>query len=127
MAERVGFRRLGPVGLISMAVGFLIFSRLGVELPYWYFVLGLVFFGIGMGLAGTPATTAITASLPRSKQGVASAVNDTARELGSAFGIAILGSLLNQGYRAGMADAVADAPGSGRPRPGSRSRSPAHR
>ena len=63
-----------------------------------------------MGLAGTPATTAITGSLPRSKQGVASAVNDTARELGSALGIAILGSLLNQGYRDGMADAVANLP-----------------
>ena len=63
-----------------------------------------------MGLAGTPATTAITASLPMSKQGVASAVNDTARELGSAFGIAILGSLLNQGYRDGMAEAVVNLP-----------------
>ena len=41
---------------------------------------------------------------------MASAVNDTARELGSAFGIAILGSLLNQGYREGMADAVASLP-----------------
>jgi hypothetical protein len=37
-------------------------------------------------------------------------LNDTARELGSAFGIAILGSLLNQGYRDGMADAVAALP-----------------
>ena len=63
-----------------------------------------------MGLAGTPATTAITASLPMDKQGVASAVNDTGREVGSAFGIAILGSLLNQGYRDGMADAVAGLP-----------------
>ena len=63
-----------------------------------------------MGLAGTPATTAITASLPVAKQGVASALNDTAREVGSAFGIAILGSLLNQGYRDGMADAAAALP-----------------
>jgi hypothetical protein len=37
-------------------------------------------------------------------------VNDTARELGSALGIAIFGSLLNQGYRDGMADAVAGLP-----------------
>lgn len=110
IAERVGFRRLGPLGLILMAIGFGIFSQLRVETPYWYFVLGLVFFGLGMGLAGTPATTAITGSLSRSKQGVASAWNDTSRELGSALGIAILGSLLNQGYRDGMADAVAALP-----------------
>ncbi len=37
-------------------------------------------------------------------------MNDTARELGSALGIAIFGSLLNQGYRDGMAEAVAGLP-----------------
>ena len=52
-----------------------------------------------MALAGTPATTAIVASLPEAKQGVASAVNDVSREFGSALGIALLGSLLNTSYR----------------------------
>jgi EmrB/QacA subfamily drug resistance transporter len=111
LAQRLGgFSRLGPIGLISMAIGFVVFSQLQVDSPYWVFVLGIVFFGFGMGLAGTPATTAITGSLPRSKQGVASAVNDTARELGSALGIALLGTMLNQGYRDGMAEAVANLP-----------------
>jgi EmrB/QacA subfamily drug resistance transporter len=110
IAQRIGFRRTGPVGLAAMAIGFAILGQLQVDSPYWHFLVGLVFFAFGMGFAGTPATTAITASLPMSKQGVASAVNDTARELGSAFGIAILGSLLNQGYRDGMAEAVAGLP-----------------
>jgi EmrB/QacA subfamily drug resistance transporter len=110
VAQRVGFSRLGPLGLISMAIGFGILSQLRVDSEYWVFAVGLIFFAAGMGLAGTPATTAITASLPPAKQGVASAVNDTARELGSAFGIAILGSVLNQAYRDGMADAVRNLP-----------------
>ena len=104
VAERVGFRRVAPLGLVSMAVGFMVFSRLDVDTPYWVFATGIVCFALGMGLAGTPSTTAITASLSMGKQGVASAVNDTARELGSAFGIAILGSVLNEQYRSGMAD-----------------------
>lgn len=110
VAERVGFRRLGPIGLLSSAIGFVILSQLQVDSSYPYFVAGLLFFGFGMGAAGTPATTAITASLPMEKQGVASAWNDTARELGSAFGIAVLGSLLNQGYRDGMVEAVSGLP-----------------
>jgi len=110
LARRVGFRLLGPIGLALMAVGFLVFSRLEVDSPYLLFVGGIVFFALGMGLAGTPATTAITSSLPLRKQGVASAVNDTARELGSALGIAILGSILNQQYRDGMAAAVSGLP-----------------
>jgi hypothetical protein len=110
IADRVGFNRTGPVGLLATAVGFLILSQLQVDSGYLHFVIGLLFFGFGMGLAGTPATTAITASLPMEKQGVASAWNDTAREIGSAFGIAILGSMLNQGYRNGMAEVVAGLP-----------------
>jgi hypothetical protein len=110
LAERVGFRWLGPIGLVSMSIGFVVFSRLDVGSEYWLFLVGLVFFAFGMGMAGTPATTAITASLPMSRQGVASAVNDTAREFGSALGIAILGSLLNQGYRTAVADALVGLP-----------------
>jgi EmrB/QacA subfamily drug resistance transporter len=110
LAARIGFRRVAPVGLVVMALGFLVLSQLQVDSPYWYFVIGLALFALGMGLAGTPATTAITSALSMEKQGVASAVNDTARELGSAFGIAILGSILNQGYRDGMAAAVVDLP-----------------
>jgi EmrB/QacA subfamily drug resistance transporter len=110
LAQRVGFRYLGPIGLGSMAIGFGILSQLRVDSEYWVFAAGLVFFAFGMGMAGTPATTAITASLSMAKQGVASAVNDTARELGSALGIAILGSVLNQQYRDAMAGAVRGLP-----------------
>ncbi|HJP88494.1 MAG TPA: MFS transporter [Candidatus Limnocylindrales bacterium] len=110
LAQRVGFRYLGPIGLVSMAIGFGILSTLKVDSAYLVFAVGLVFFAFGMGMAGTPATTAITASLPMAKQGVASAVNDTARELGSALGIAILGSVLNQSYRDALASAVQGLP-----------------
>jgi len=110
IARRVGFRRLAPVGLVLTAAGLVVISTIDVDLSYGYFALGLVLFAAGMALAGTPSTTAITESLPESKQGVASAVNDTSRELGSAFGIAILGSILNQQYRDGMSDAVHGLP-----------------
>lgn len=110
VAARIGFRRVAPVGLLIMAAGFGLLSFLEADTPYWFFASGLVLFAIGMGLAGTPSTTAITSALPPAKQGVASALNDTAREVGSAFGIAILGSVLNQAYRDGMADAVATLP-----------------
>jgi hypothetical protein len=52
-----------------------------------------------MGLAMTPATSAITEALPASQQGVGSAMNDLARELGGALGIAVVGSVLSSVYR----------------------------
>ena len=110
LAQRLGFRRVAPVGLAITAGGFYLLSQLAIDTPYWFFALGVALFGLGMGLAGTPATTAVTSALPMSKQGVASAVNDTAREMGSAFGIAILGAVLNQAYRDAMAPVVDKLP-----------------
>jgi MFS family permease len=110
IADRLGFRRVGAAGLTFMAAGFLVISRVQVDFTYWVFAIGLVLFAIGMALAAAPATTAIVSSLPAAKQGVASAVNDTAREFGSALGIAVLGSVLNSAYRGGMQDAVAGLP-----------------
>jgi len=106
IAERFGINQVVALGLTLSATGMLVLTTLDVRLVYWHLVVGLVLFAAGMGLAGTPATTAVVSSLPASEQGVASAVDDTSRELGSARGIAILGTVLNSGYRSGLADAL---------------------
>ena len=103
IADRVGINRTGGTGLALMAVGLGVLSTVGLHLDYPRFLTGLVLFAAGMGLSGTPATTAIISSLPASKQGVASAMNDVSREFGSALGIAILGSILNSTYRHSIA------------------------
>jgi hypothetical protein len=46
-----------------------------------------------MGLTTAPATESIMGSLPPSKAGVGSAVNDTTRQTGGALGVAIIGSV----------------------------------
>jgi EmrB/QacA subfamily drug resistance transporter len=99
LAERYGQREIGTLGLAISAVGFLALMTLDAGSSYLHLLVGLVIVGAGAALAMTPATNAIVSSLPAAKQGVASAVNDTARELGGAFGIAMLGSAFNVGYR----------------------------
>jgi EmrB/QacA subfamily drug resistance transporter len=110
IAARFGVRLTGPAGLSLMATGFLVLSTLDSSSGYWAFLAGLLPFGAGMALAGAPATTAIVASLPREKQGVASAVNDVSRELGGALGIAVLGSVMNSAYRSGVDGTTAGLP-----------------
>jgi EmrB/QacA subfamily drug resistance transporter len=110
LAERFGTNRVDAAGLLSIAAGLALVSQLGVQLNQVTFYAGLALFAVGMGMAGTPATTAITASLPEAKQGVASAVNDLSREFGSALGIAVLGSLLATSYRASLAPTLAGLP-----------------
>lgn len=110
LARHVGVRVTGSVGLALMGAGFLVFTTLEADSSYWRFGFGALLTGIGMALATSPATTAIVSSLPDHRQGVASAVNDLAREVGGAFGIAVLGSVLNSGYRSDVTpDAAKDS------------------
>jgi EmrB/QacA subfamily drug resistance transporter len=104
LSERFGHKLIGGAGLALSAVGFVMFAMVGGNDSFWGFLVATLIIGAGAALAMTPATNAIVASLPREKQGVASAVNDTARELGAAFGVAMLGSAFNIGYRNDIAD-----------------------
>jgi EmrB/QacA subfamily drug resistance transporter len=99
LSERYGQRVVGAFGLALSAIGMGYFVSLGVTSNYLHLLAGMLVLAAGMALAMTPATNAIVGSLPAAKQGVASAVNDTARELGGAFGIALVGSAFNTGYR----------------------------
>lgn len=121
LSLKVGQRRLTTAGLLVAAVGFAWFAMLGADSRYVDFLVGIILVAIGFGLAMTPATTAIINSLPSSKQGVASAVNDSAREVGGAVGVAVLASAFNSAYRgdigpnldgydAEIADAAREAP-----------------
>jgi len=105
-----GPARLGALGLLSMSAGCLVFSSAGTGSSYWLLLAGIVLLGTGAALATTPATAAIVAALPAAKQGVASAVNDAAREVGGALGIAVLGSALTDRYQAGVPDHLAGVP-----------------
>jgi hypothetical protein len=114
LAEQYGQRLIGATGLAISAAGFVIIATMNAGSSYWELVIALLVIGGGTALAMTPATNAIVGSLPRAKQGVASAVNDTARELGSAFGIAILGSAFNSGYRGQIDHSLGGLPASAR-------------
>lgn len=106
LAARLGRARLTGLGLTLLTAGLLLLWNVDLTTPYWTMGLSLWVTGIGMGLAMTPATAAITDALPARQQGVASAVNDLARELGGALGIALLGSVLNDTYRHAYAAAA---------------------
>ena len=66
----------------------------------------MLLLGVGLGLTSAPATESIMGSLPRDRAGVGSAVNDTAREVGGALGVAIIGSVMSSIYRSHLAGAL---------------------
>ncbi len=111
IAERFGSRRTMVAGMAFFGLGIMTLAvRASVEGGYGSILPGLLLIGLGNGLAMSPATAAITETLPADKQGVASALNDTSRELGGAVGVALLGSILSAGYRSAIEPALADLP-----------------
>lgn len=99
LAARTGSRTTMAAGIALAGAGLALMALFVSADGYLSILPGMLVMGIGMGLSMTPSTEAITASLPREKQGVASALNDVTREFGTALGIAMLGALLSAGYR----------------------------
>ena len=77
---------------------------------YLVVALGYSLMGIGVGFAGTPASQALTGSVPVRRAGMASATADLQRDLGGAVMQSILGALLTAGYSAAIGKAIASAP-----------------
>lgn len=111
IAHRIGYRHTVATGMLSTATGMALLAALAdVDRGYLSVLPGLLVIAVGVGLTMSPSTTAITASLPEDKQGVASALNDTVREMGAAMGIALIGSILNAQYRTNITDVAAALP-----------------
>lgn len=86
-------------------------STFAVESGYWSVVVpSMVLIAAGLGLVTAPATEAIMGSLPPSKAGVGSAVNDTTRELGGTLGVAVVGSVFASVYGPNVVEAVRGLP-----------------
>ena len=105
IAHKVGYRRTVVTGMLTVAAGLTLLALLAdANRGYLSILPGLLVIGAGVGLAMSPATTAITSSLTEDKQGVASALNDTVREIGAAMGLALIGSILNSRFRTNITD-----------------------
>ncbi len=99
LCEKFGSNNVVSFGLAVIGTAMLIFTTVGVGTPYW--TLAVIFFmiGVGMGLTMAPSTTMVMDAIPHDKAGVGSATNDAGREVGGAFGIAIVGSAVNEIYQ----------------------------
>lgn len=110
LVERLGTKVVVTTGLSLVAIALGVVSTVSLESGYGLISIFQVLLGLGLGLTIAPSTESVMGAVPRDRAGVGSAVNDTTRQVGGALGVAVLGSLLASGYRAGMADAVARLP-----------------
>ncbi len=111
LVEARGARFTLLCGYVFCLLGFLTMLLLWKDgIPYWKVFLGYAFMGIGVGLAGTPASHSLTGSVPVRRAGMASGTADLQRDLGGAIMQSILGAVLTAGYAAAFARAIAASP-----------------
>ncbi|GAA2156537.1 MFS transporter [Kitasatospora kazusensis] len=103
LARRTGARATLTGGLMAMGLGI---GLLGwVHQDSGYLLLGLAFLAVGTaeGVVYTLAADLVLTAAPAEKAGAASAVSETAYELGTALGIALVGSVVTSIYVGALA------------------------
>lgn len=89
-------------GLLLNGVGYalvMVSGRAGSDAGL---LVAFALLGAGVGLSETISNDLILASVPAAKAGAASAISETAYEVGSVLGTAVLGGLLTAIYRGGV-------------------------
>jgi len=94
-ARRYGPRWVVTTGMILEAVGILSTSLLiSTTVTGYMLAIPLFVYGIGVGFATAQLTSIVLSDVPVERSGLASGANSTLRQVGSALGIAILGTVL---------------------------------
>jgi MFS transporter, DHA2 family, multidrug resistance protein len=108
IARRIPSPQLIAGGLVISAIGFVVLSQIDRASPLAVIVTGSIIYSLGFSPVTILATDIIVGSAPVERAGAASAISETASELGGALGIAILGSIGTAVYRMRMAVAMPD-------------------
>lgn len=102
LLPRLGAGRTAAVGLGAASLGLVLLAVAEGAPSYLWLALTLVPIGLGVGLSQTVAVDAVVSAVPSDRAGAASSISETAYELATALGIALLGSLLGLLYRSGV-------------------------
>ncbi|MDH6422861.1 MFS transporter [Aurantimicrobium minutum] len=111
LIEKRGSRITLLLGFIVCMAGFMVMLfGWNIHTPLGMVALSYVLIGAGVGFAGTPASHALTDSVPVTKVGMASGTGDLQRDLGGSIMQSLLGAILGAGYAAAISRSISAAP-----------------
>ena len=110
LVGKLGGNKVVSAGLALLAMVF-------VSISFWdpdtsYLIVGATFFflAFSMGNVMAPSTDAVMGAVPEANAGIASAMNDVTRQVAGAFGVAVIGSVINTVYSNRIEEAVQGLP-----------------
>jgi EmrB/QacA subfamily drug resistance transporter len=98
MVARFGARRWAPLGLGLVIIVYSGLTFIKQDTPNWLLVLAFFSLGLGLGSVIAPMTTRMTLATPPLRSGAGSAAQNTVRQVGAVFGVAIISSVVATVY-----------------------------
>ena len=96
---RLGSYKIAAViGSILVAIGMILFARMGEMTQRMDVIVAMIIAGTGMGLLQPVYTVAVQNAAPRHQMGAATASTAFFRSIGSTMGVAVFGSVLLTSY-----------------------------
>jgi DHA2 family multidrug resistance protein-like MFS transporter len=99
VARRFSVRAVVSGGLAAIGLALAVITVIDASTGYPLLGAALLVVGVGAGFSFTVTADVILSAVPKDQAGAASAVSETAYELGAALGIAVLGSIVTGAYR----------------------------
>lgn len=94
LSDRIGARLPATLGMLIMAAGLFILSRLQAQTPTGMISAALAVCGLGIGMFVSPNNSSLMGAAPRNRQGVAAGMLAMARNVGMVLGIGLSGAIL---------------------------------
>jgi DHA2 family methylenomycin A resistance protein-like MFS transporter len=96
ITSRIGSRLPAAAGLLMAVAGLALLALAAPHSSYLVLLPAFLLWGTGMGLLTPAVVAAAISSVPGERAGLASAMNNTARQTGGAIGIAVAGAVAGQ-------------------------------
>ncbi len=93
LSDRIGARLLSTVGMLIMALGLFLLSRVGASSPQSDVAIALAVVGLGTGIFISPNSSALMGSAPQNRQGIAAGILASARNVGMVLGVGLAGAI----------------------------------
>jgi EmrB/QacA subfamily drug resistance transporter len=93
LSDRVGARLPATLGMLILTLGLLLLAELSAAASLGAIAGALAVVGLGVGIFVSPNNSALMGAAPRHRQGIASGVLATARNVGMVLGVGLAGAV----------------------------------
>jgi|SRR5579884_160437 len=113
LSARMPVRFLLGGGLLLTGIGLLLMRGITASTHWTYLLPGFIVAGAGVGLVNPALASAAIGVVPPQRSGMASGINNTFRQVGTATGIAVLGAIFESAITNKLAPKLAGTPAAG--------------